>query len=147
MKQLVRACIPAVLLFGCFGGQPIIENVNPEVAPSKFRVTATIAAGDAGPDLRMSATVRQQLNDAGWNAIRRAGRWESERAAIIDICSGGDVDGVLFVSFNRLELDDCESQRPAYRIDGSPDKGVGLTDMVKRLMTYLRGQDLGPMPN
>ena len=146
MKQLVRACLP-VLLAGCFGGQPVIENVNPEVAPSKFRVIATIAAGDAGPDLRMSATVRQQLNDAGWTAIRRAGRWESERAAIIDICSGGDVDGILFISFNRLELDDCESQRPAYRIDGSPDKGVGLTDMVDRLMRYLRGQDLGPMPN
>lgn len=146
MKRLLTRVAPLALT-ACFGGQPIIENVNPEIAPSKFRIIATIAGGDAGPDLRMSATVRQQLSDGGWTAIRRAGRWETERAALVDICSSGDVDGVLFVSYNRLELDDCESQRPAYRIDGSPDKGVGLTEMVDRLIRYLRGQDLGPVPN
>lgn len=146
MKRLLTA-LTLTLAAACFGGQPIIENVNPEIAPSKFRIIATIAGGDAGPDLRMSATVRQQLNDGGWTAIRRAGRWETERAAMIDICAAGDVDGVLFVSYNRIELDDCESQKPAYRIDGSPDKGVGLTDMVNRLIRYLRGQDLPPLPN
>lgn len=146
MKRLLTALAP-VFIAGCIGGgSPIIENVNPEVPGSKFRVIATIAGGDASPDIRMSATVRQTLNDGGWSAVRRAGRWESERMAVTDICAVGDVDGVLIVSYNRLQLDDCESLRPAYRIDGSPDRGVGLTEMTNRLIRYLRGQDLGPMP-
>jgi hypothetical protein len=145
LKRLLATLAPA-LLAGCFSNSAIIENVNPEVPGSRFRVIATIAGGDANPDLRMSVTVRQQLNEGGWSAVRRAGRWESERAAVVDICAVGDVDGVLIVSYNRLELDDCESLKPAYRIDGSPDRGVGLTEMTTRLIRYLRGQDLGPMP-
>ena len=73
-------------------------------------------------------------------AIRRSGRWESQAAAVTDICSDGGIDGVLLIAFDRLELTDCQSQRPAYRIDASYERDVGLTEMTKRLLRYLRGQ-------
>lgn len=141
-----RLFLMALFALGCFGSQPVLENVNPEIPGTKFKVIATIAGGDAGPDLRMSATVRQTLNDSGWSAVRRAGRWESERTAVVDICAEGSIDGVLIVNYNRLELDDCATQRPAYRIDGSAEREVGLTEMLKRLMRYLRGQPTGALP-
>jgi hypothetical protein len=61
------------------------------------------------------------------------------------ICGDGDVDGVLFVDYNRLELDDCATKKPAYAIDGSPERGVGLDEMMKRMRRYLRGEQ-GPPP-
>lgn len=118
--------------------RPVMEQVSPTIPGSKFRTIATIAGGDAAPDLRMSVTIRQELNDGGWTAVRRAGRWENEHAATAEICAGGDVDGVLFVEYNRLRLDDCATRLPAFRIEGSPDRSVGLTEMTRRLMNYLR---------
>ena len=94
----------------------------------------------------MSATVRKQLNDSGWKGVARYGRWDSRTEAVVGICTeeADPVDGVLFVDYNRLELDDCATKRPAYTIDGSPEKGVGLDEMMKRMMRYLRGEQ--PLP-
>ena len=122
------------------GGRPVLEQVSPNIPGTKFKVIATITGGDARTDIRMSVTVREQLNDSGWTAVRRAGRWESRLEALSDICSAGDVDGVLIVLYNRLELDDCATQKPAYAIDASYEQDVGLTEMVRRLMRYLRGE-------
>jgi len=47
---------------------------------------------------------------------------------------------VLFVAYNSLDLYDCETGKSAYAIDGSPERGVGIDEMVKRLMRYLRGE-------
>jgi len=129
-----------ISIAGCIGSRPVIENVNPTIPGSKFKVIATVAGGDAGPDLRMSASVRETLSDSGWTAIRRAGRWESMASAVNDICAGGDADGVLVVWYDRLELTDCGTQRTAFAIQGSAERDVGLTEMVKRLMRYLRDQ-------
>jgi hypothetical protein len=94
----------------------------------------------------MSATVRKQLNDSGWKGVARYGRWDTQGEAVTAICADGDVDGVLFVSYNRIELDDCTSKKPAYAIEGSPERGVGIDEMVKRLMRYLRGEK-APTPS
>ena len=114
--------------------------MSPTIPGAKFKVIATIAADDAGPSLNMTATVRQTLNDSGWTAVPRAGRWEAAATAIMDVCADGGTDGVLVVAYDRLELTDCASQRPAYRIDASYERGVGLTEMTKRFMRYLRGE-------
>jgi hypothetical protein len=128
-----------VWLAGCLGGRPVVET--PSVIPGgKFKVIATVAGGTRSMDLRMSATARKQLNDSGWKGVSRYGRWDTRPDAVREICADGDVDGVLFVEYNRLELDDCTTKKSAYAIDGSPEKGVGLDEMMKRMMRYLRGQ-------
>lgn len=139
LKHVLLSLVAAeVVSLSACTSRPIMEQASPTIPGTKFKTIATIAGGDAPPDLRMSVTVRQQLNEAGWTAVRRSGRWESEREATDEICAVGDVDGVLFVEYNRLRLDDCASRLPAFRIQGSPDRGVGLTEMMRRLITYLR---------
>ena len=131
-------------LAGCLGGRTVIETPSTSIPGSKFKVIATVAGGTRSMDLRMSATARKQLNDSGWKGVARYGRWDTRGEAVTGICSEGDVDCVLFVEYNRLELDDCTTKRPAYAIDGSPEKGGGLDDMMRRLMRYLRGEQAPP---
>jgi hypothetical protein len=138
--------LAAAALAGCQKGRPVLEQISPTIPGDKFKVIATIAGGSSGSDLRMSVSVRQTLTDSGWTAVRRAGRWENQGAALSAICNEGGVDGVLFVWFDRLELDDCATQRPAYAIDGSAERGVALDGMIKRLMAYLRGEKQRPLP-
>jgi hypothetical protein len=133
-----------VWLAGC-AGRPVVE-VPSTIPGSKFKVIATVAGGTRSMDLRMSATARKQLNDSGWKGVARYGRWDSRGEAVTAICTDGDVDGVLFVDYNRLELDDCTTKKPAYTIDGSPERGVGLDEMMKRMMRYLRGQPAPQKP-
>jgi hypothetical protein len=134
-----RGAVAGLVWLAACTPRPVLVQANPAVSGTKFKVIATVAGGDAAPDIRMSVTVRQELNEGGWTAVRRAGRWENEQVAVADICDEGGVDGVLFVDYNRLRLDDCASRRQAFRIEGSPDRGVGLTEMIRRLKQYLRG--------
>lgn len=130
-------------LAGCLGGRPVVETRTS--AGTKFKVIATVAGGTRSMDLRMSVTARKELNDSGWKGVARYGRWDSRTDAVTAICGDGGVDGVLFVEYNRLELDDCTTRKPGYAIDGSPEKGVGLDEMMKRLMRFLRGEE--PLPH
>jgi len=132
-------------LAGC-AGKPVVETPSTGIPGSKFKVIATVAGGTRGVDLRMSASVRKQLNDSGWKGVARYGRWDTRGEAVTGICSDGDVDGVLFVEYNRLQLDDCTTRKTAYAIDGSPERGVGIDEMVKRVMRYLRGEQ-APAPS
>ncbi len=132
-------------LAGCAGKQ-VVETPNTGIPGTRFKVIATVAGGTRGMDLRMSATVRKQLNDSGWKGVARYGRWDTRGEAVMSICADGDVDGVLFVDYNRLELDDCKSRKVAYAIDGSPEKGVGIDQMMQRVMRYLRGEQ-APAPS
>lgn len=131
-------------LTGCLGRRQVVESPSATIPGSKFKVIATVATGTRSMDIRMSVTARKELNDSGWKGVARYGRWETQGEAVMAICADGDVDGVLFVSYNRLELDDCTTRKPAYQIEGSPDRGVGIDEMMKRLRRYLRGE---PVPD
>jgi hypothetical protein len=127
-------------LAGCRGRQ-VVETPSSTIPGTKFKVIATVSAGGTGSmHLRMSASVRKQLNDSGWKGVARYGRWDSRTEALTAICADGDVDGVLFVEYNRLELSDCATKKTAYAIDGSPERGVGIDEMMKRMRRYLRGE-------
>jgi len=140
-----RVLVAGVIgLAGCLSGRTVVETPSATIPGSKFKVIATVAGGTRSMDLRMSATARKQLNDAGWKGVARYGRWDTRGEAVVGVCADGDVDGVLFVEYNRLELDDCTTKKPAYAIDGSPEKGVGLDEMMKRMMRYLRGEQAPP---
>lgn len=114
------------------------EIISTSVPPDSFRTLVVISGDDEQASLQLTARVRQQLNDAGLTAQRRAGLWSVEREALADICPLGapsDVDGLLFVYWNELDMYDCRTHKPAYQVRG----GMQGTDlMVKRFLRYLR---------
>lgn len=119
--------------------RPAVERFNPNIAPSRFRVLATVAGDNTRPGLQISATARERLADSGFTAIRRSGRWDSQAEAVRQICAPGSippVDGVLFIWYNRLELRDCTTEGAAYEIAGQGT--VGIQGMVDRLVMWLR---------
>ena len=143
VRQAGVALVASALLglAGClWTGKEAVEHPSPTIGGTKFKVLATVAGGASRNEIRMSATVRKELNDSGWKGVSRAGRWDTPSQAVKEICEPGDVDGVLFVSYNRLELMDCTSHQLAWSVDGAPERGAGIQEMTKRLFHYLRGQ-------
>lgn len=87
----------------------------------------------------MSIMVRNDLNNAGFAGLRRAGRWGSENDALNDICPEGQAvtaDGIVFVYFDQLTLVDCRTRLRAYEVTGGDE--AGLPGMTKRLIAFLR---------
>jgi hypothetical protein len=132
------------------GGRPLFqrakpteESVSKEIPGDKFHIIATIAGSDARTDLRMSMNVRTQINQAGVVAVRKTGRWETEDAATLAICSmtDGRVDGVLVVRYTGLRLVDCATNKNAFEIKGDPEQGgPGIRKMTERLVAYFQGK-------
>ena len=144
------ACLAAGLfaLLGCAGrplfqrGKPAVENISADIPGERFKALATIAGNDGRTDLRMSADVRLHLTQAGFTAVPRAGRWESEQTAVADICATrSGVDGVLVVTYRSLKLIDCATTKTAYEIIHDPEAGgPGIQGLTLRLVRYLRGE-------
>jgi hypothetical protein len=131
----------AAVLGGCGSliKSPRMNERRGEIPGNGIKTIAVIASDDMGTTIRMSAQVRQQLSDGGWNALRRSGRWTSEADALEEICqptADPRVDGVLIVSYNVLTLRHCETKSTAYRIEGGG--ALGLEQMAERLMEFLR---------
>jgi hypothetical protein len=113
------------------------EMVSPSVPGDSFRTIVVISGDDDQSTLQITAKVRQQLNDKGITATRRSGLWSVEREALTDICPLGEArpaDGLLFVTWNQLDLYDCRTHKPAYQIRGGMR---GTDDMVRHLLAYL----------
>ncbi len=136
---LIPMFIAAAALAACAGPYgKVNEMVSSSIPGDSFRTVVVISGDDDQNSLQITAKVRQQLNDKGIIATRRSGIWSAEREALADICPAGsssEVDGLLFVSWNELDLYDCRTHKPAYQVRG----GMTGTDMmVQRLMHYLR---------
>jgi hypothetical protein len=129
----------AMAVVACAGPYGRMNEITSADAPGdSFRTVVVIAGDDDQATLQITAKVRQQLIDRGVTATRRSGLWSIEREALMEICPLGEgraVDGLLFVMWNQLDLYDCRTHRPAYRIRG----GMRGTDaMVQRLLAWLR---------
>jgi hypothetical protein len=121
--------------------QDLSERINASIPASQFRTIAAIAVTDSRTGLQVSHTVRSQLTDSGFSVIRRSGRWDSEVAALQAACAPEAdpvVQGVLFISYNQLELRDCTTGTTAYLVTNGEDGSVGITEMTNRLARYLR---------
>ena len=133
----------ALMVAGCsaLGGKmgKMEEFVSPTVDASKIKRIALIAGGPHRSDMQVTARARVRLTEAGLAPVRRAGEWESNEVALKDICvqrpdSPDNVDGVVFVKWDRLVLHDCASGEIATNIGGSY---AGIDAMVDRLVRYL----------
>jgi hypothetical protein len=131
----VAACGPILQKAG-----PPVERRHATIAPSQFRTIGAIAGGTTPSELRISATVRQQVTDSGGvTVVRSAGRWESANDAIRSVCDRQNtppLDGVLFIYTDRLELYDCVTQLSAFEVSGGSD---GIPGLTQRLIAYLKG--------
>jgi len=131
--------VSVAVVVGCAGPYGRMNEIVSATMPGdSFHTVVVISGDDDQSSLQLTARVRQQLNDAGLSAQKRAGLWSVEREALADICPLGqtsDVDGLLFVYWNQLDLFDCRTHKPAYQVRG----GMQGTDlMVKRFLRYLR---------
>ena len=137
----------AGLLAACAGPYGRVrETYSSTVSPTRFKTIVVIAGENDAGDLQIAVQVREKLTASGLTALNRTGLWETEGAAVAEICppasgaSGaesppGAVDGVLFVWWNRMTLHDCETRKAAYQIDAAY---TGVDNMIKRLLGYLR---------
>ena len=143
--QRVSVAVAAVLLSGCpLGHKKGFENWNTNLPASHFRTLATIAGGTGRNELRMMVQVRQDLQKAGVNAVPSSGRWDTVVEALGQICSSAaaqPVDGVVVVNYDHLVLYDCQSAKPAFEFQGTPENG--LTAMTQRLIKYLKRKPVG----
>ena len=140
----------ALLLPGCAGFmKKDVEQWSPTIPGSHFKTIATLAANNTTLAIKVMVQVREQLNKAGRNAVRRTGRWDNIASAVAQICGSSDegpVDGMLVVNYDHLVLYDCETRKAAFEIESSPDKGggTGVIGMTKRLIKYLERDTPAP---
>jgi hypothetical protein len=140
MHWHIGVILSAAALAACSaaGYGKVTEMASSSIPGDSFRTIVVIAGDDDQSTLQINAKVRQQLIDKGITATRRSGLWPSEREALLDICPIGSAsgeDGLLFVTWNELNLFDCRTHKPAYQVRG----GMTGTDlMVQKLMRYLR---------
>lgn len=142
--QRLSVAVAVLLLGGCLRGKKGFENWNTAVPATHFRAVATIAGNTGRNDLRMMVQVRQDLQKAGVNAVASSGRWDNVVEALGQICSSGaaqPVDGVVVVNYDHLVLYDCQSAKPAFEYQGTPENG--LTVMTQRLIKYLKRKPAG----
>ena len=136
---ILAGTVAAAVLAACAGPYgKVSEIVSASIPGDSFRTVVVISGDDDQSTLQITAKVRQQLNDAGITALRRSGLWSVEREALTEICpidQPSDVDGLLFVTWNEMDLFDCRTHKPAYQIRGAMR---GTDAMVKRLLVYLR---------
>src|SRR5688572_24280491 len=135
--------LAALLAAGCstLGGRmgKMEEFVSPTVDASKIKRIALIAGGPHRSDMQVTARARVRLTEAGIAPIRRTGEWESSDVALREICvqqpgSADNVDGVVFVKWDRLVLHGCASGQIATNISGNY---AGVDAMVDRLLKYM----------
>jgi len=134
----ILAAASIAALAACSGAYGKVSEMTSTVPGDSFHTVVVISGDDDQSSLQITAKVRQQLNEKGLTATKRAGMWPNEREALMDICPLGTqsgVDGLLFVMWNEMDLYDCRTHKPAYQVRG----GMRGSDvMVQQLMRYLR---------
>jgi hypothetical protein len=108
-----------------------VEDFSTTVSPSKFKTIVVISGDDAG--VKQAPLIRQKLAEQGLTALRRAGEWETEERAMVEVCDGR-IDGVLFLWYNQMILTDCASHKHIYSIKAGYQ---GVDFMLKRFVRFL----------
>lgn len=116
----------------------IEEFKNENVSPARFTTITVLPLDASGFDPGIAARVRDNLKREGVNvAIPRVMAGDSE-VSMQQLCPKDDpapYTGVLWVSFDRVILRDCESTAVAYRAIGGYS---GVDALAKKLLIYLR---------
>ena len=143
MNRMKTLCIflVAVTFAGCSSlayKSRITEFQNSDVPAARFNTIAVLPLDPNGFDPGIAARVRDNLKKEGVNiATARVLASESE-VSMQQLCPKNDpapYQGVLWVTFDRVILRDCESTAVAYRAIGGYS---GVDALAKKLLVYLR---------
>lgn len=142
MKRLfVALAISAVTLAGCNKlayRSRIDEFRNESVSPARFTAIAVLPLDPSGFDPGIAARVRDNLKKEGVNIVSARVMVGDSEASMQQLCPKNDpaeYQGVLWVTYDRVILRDCESTAVAYRAIGGYS---GVDALAKRLLSYLR---------
>jgi hypothetical protein len=134
---LALALVPAACSSIAYKSR-IDEYRNEAIPPTRFTTIAVLPVDADGFDPGIAARVRDNLKKQGVNiATARVMATDSEVSMGV-LCPKDDpaeYQGVLWVSFDRLILRDCESTAVAFRALGGYS---GVDALAKRLLIYLR---------
>ena len=142
MKTTFAALIlSAVVLAGCnrLAYRSRIEEFrNESLSPARFTAIAVLPVDPSGFDKGIAARVRDNLKKEGVNVLTARVMVGESEASLQQLCPKNDpaeYQGVLWVTYDRVILRDCESTAVAYRAIGGYS---GVDALAKRLLMYLR---------
>lgn len=140
-RPLVAVAILAATLAGCNKlayRSRIDEFRNESVSPARFTAIAVLPLDPSGFDPGIAARVRDNLKKEGVNIVSARVMVGDSEASMQQLCPKNDpaeYQGVLWVTYDRIILRDCESTAVAYRAIGGYS---GVDALAKRLLAYLR---------
>jgi hypothetical protein len=140
-RPLVALAILAATLAGCNKlayRSRIDEFRNESVSPARFTTIAVLPLDPSGFDPGIAARVRDNLKKEGVNIVSARVMVGDSEASMQQLCPKNDpaeYQGVLWVTYDRIILRDCESTAVAYRAIGGYS---GVDALAKRLLSYLR---------
>lgn len=117
----------------------IDEFRNASMTADQFSTIAILPVDPNGPDPQIAARVRGQLRREGIAIVNARVLVPEGEVGMKELCSPdapAEYKGVLFVTWDKLILRDCETSAVAYRAAGSYS-GVDL--LAKKLLLYLKG--------
>jgi hypothetical protein len=115
------------------------EYPNAQIPASKFTSLAVLPADPRSHDPQIAARARQNLRADGIEIVEANASAKETVAAMLELCpkdKPARFAGVVFVTWNHLQLLDCATHEVAYSIDG---RYSGIDEMTKRLARYLKG--------
>lgn len=145
-RTLACAAVLAVVGIGGGGCSRLLHRESDvrvfqsvEVRPDRFRIVAVVPAdlSQFGPQIAHRAY--QMLKDRGRDVVWIASAYEEGPGAMERLCPRGRVapyDGVVFVTWDRVTLRDCETHEVAFDVQGGY---TGVDAMTARLLRYLNG--------
>lgn len=116
----------------------ITEFHNSDVPASRFATIAVLPLDPKGFDPGIAARVRDSLKKQGVNVATPRVMVPESEVSMAQLCPKNDpaaYQGVLWVTFDRVILRDCESTAVAYRAVGGYS---GVDALAKKLVIYLR---------
>ena len=116
----------------------IDEFRNASMTADRFKTIAILPADPNGPDPNIAARVRGQLRREGISIVNARVMVGEGEVGMKELCSPqqpAEYQGVLFVTWDKIILRDCETSAVAYRASGSYS-GVDL--LAKKLLLYLK---------
>lgn len=138
----------AGLGWGCgsvgYTGEDVRETRVMTGQGERFRALGVVPFDPDGYDTQIAGRARRQLESRGFEAelivVEGSGSAYVEMV-LREICEGSrspiDAQGVVFVTWDRLELRDCASGEVAYEVEGGY---AGVDRMVEDMVRYFRGE-------
>jgi hypothetical protein len=130
-----------LLLTGCSSlayKSRVEEFTSPAIPGARFTTITVLPLDPNGFDPGIAARVRDNLKKQGINVVTARMLLPESEVSMPQLCPKDDppaYKGVLWVTFDRIILRDCESSAIAYRAVGGYS---GVDALAKKFVTYLK---------